>query len=462
LIAAQPVIIVTVGFSLGSFEFNALLEEAAPSSEVYCLDVRQPEPSPPLTKLRPKFVRIEGKGGVGGSFDKLWQHISRSALPGLPLRSIGRHLLVTGLFTHRTGGASSPALDDEYFRDRALVEICLSFAKGKGLINLSELARDRVGTYFGKHAKHADASHNDAGSLTDLCKDLNLVCIGYGNETMTHNTNANSQSPQIMSRRAFKATRTFLLDKLRRALSAHAKPGFDANQALFMKTMDELYAAGEVEFRADTSVATRALFRKIAPLDNATAVSWRTGELLRGPWDTLLVVAETGEWLLKEKSLRGARRAGKRVCLIVADTSKEKSLKARFGDGLRLAKLDWWDHNRHMTIFVRDGKPEASIYFARRMRSASVAPVELGPDDSVTVLELFIAYWNRAKEPRPWISASLTRDQRAFFQELTDSPPKVKSGARRSAPRSRQRQSDSKKANKRSSGRNRRNGVSIG
>ena len=235
---------------------------------------------------------------------------------------------------------------------------------------------------------------------------------------MIHRSNTNIESPQIMSSGDFKSALPQVLEALRGALSSATRQALDDNRPYVERTLEKLYAASEVEFRSDAAVATRALFRNVVPLENETAVVWRTRHLLSRNWDTLLVVAETGEWLLNETV--GTERIGpeRRICLIVADESKSGDLTSRFGEQIQIKKLDWWDHNRHMTIFVKKETPTDSIYFARRMRSASVAPVYLDATDSRTVLELFIAYWKRADDRRPWITASETRDYGAFFDRI--------------------------------------------
>jgi hypothetical protein len=188
--------------------------------------------------------------------------------------------------------------------------------------------------------------------------------------------------------------------------------------------MDTLYQSDEVEIRADRSVHTRALFRGPKALENSTALRWHTQELLKGNnWNLLLVVAETGEWLLHQRVLHDEKHRDKRICLIPADTTHKAALQKKFGARLCVADhLHWWDHNRHMTLLMHDRTPVGSIYFSRRMRSLSVSPVALERNDSKTVLDLFIAYWIRSKAGRnKWISTTQTDDHNLFFQQLTQS-----------------------------------------
>ena len=377
LVVGQRIVVMTMGFSLSSFDLNGLLESAHRESELYCLDIQRPKPTPPLTWLTPRFVAVEqshGQPDLAASLVKVWQHIVRTIGGRLPTRSIDRHELIAKLFNHRRN-LSDPREreDDRYFRDRTLVEVCLSFAKGKGLVNLSQLAGDRVGVYFAKHARyHVD---DEGVALTELCKHLGLVSIGYGSETMTFPLGAApDKSPSIMSETTFRIACKSLLKALLqpRLLSQAARADLEKNKEIFSKTVTRLYRADEVEFRIDTSVATRALFRKMVPLENATAVHWRTRELLQGSnYDTLLVIAETGEWLLKERAFKAPPSSLKRICLVVADSSKETKLRRRFGARLVVRELDWWDHNRHMTISVRNRAPvPASI-----LSDACVPPV---------------------------------------------------------------------------------------
>ncbi|HYJ80915.1 MAG TPA: hypothetical protein VEW03_14985, partial [Longimicrobiaceae bacterium] len=68
-------------------------------------------------------------------------------------------------------------------------------------------------------------------------------------------------------------------------------------------------------------------------------------------------------------------------------------------------ELSWWSHNHHMTLFVKvteDKKVDRleGIFFVRRLRASSVAPLYLEGDDAKTALGIFVAYWQKAFDGR--------------------------------------------------------------
>jgi hypothetical protein len=426
---SQPVVVLAIGYSFRGFDLNECLNQAPPASELYCFDRGMPKPTPKLKRLTPRLIPVAGND-LPVRIGTVWKLVHKKLSRRLPVRGVARHELVARLFGHRREAVSKAVGTQraelvDYFRDRTLIEICLSFAKGKGLVTVSQLATDRSGIYFGHYAEHHRSG--EGVSLTELCDHLHLEGVGYGHEAMTYRPDQDrKRRPRVMTRMEFKAAISDILELLvssKGLLTTPVRAELQraSTRRLFVDTMSRLYEADEVEFRSDRSVTTRALFRKAVPLDNATAVHWRTRELLRArDYNTLLLVAETGEWLLKESGVVDPRRV-ERICLIVADTTHEVALRKRFKGALRIRRLNWWDHNRHMTIAVDGQKAVRSIYFPRRMRASSVSPVLLDELDSKVLLELFVAYWSRAASGRPggqWIGADEARNVGRFFESL--------------------------------------------
>ncbi|HYE85286.1 MAG TPA: SIR2 family protein, partial [Vicinamibacterales bacterium] len=303
LIKGQPIIVVTVGFALTSFEFNALLNESAEGSEIYSFDIKRPEPQ--LRRdLKPVHIAVDKHDphDLDRQLALLWQG-AKAVLPDLPLRGIWRHELIAALFRERVRKPEEPD-QQEYFYDRTLIEICLAFAKGKGLLNLSALVEDRTGIYFDKYRKLA-GSH--AKSLVTLCRSLGLQGFGYGHEIMTHKNNPEKDPPRIIpavpaSGVTFKDTCDDLLRDLRHELSDASQRRLDGERQNMLTTLQRLYESAEVEITGERRLETSALFHSVKRhLDNATALYWRTTLLLRRDWSRLYVVAETGEWLLDKK-----------------------------------------------------------------------------------------------------------------------------------------------------------------
>ena len=116
----------------------------------------------------------------------------------------------------------------------------------------------------------------------------------------------------------------------------------------------------------------------------------------------LWVISETGDWLTEKKvkeSLKKKMRTGS-ITLIIADLFWVNHLKENYGDLIEgIYKLDWWKHNRHMTIILdREQKPISSIYFTRRQRSSNITPVYLDRYDTTFIVDSFNEYKRKASK----------------------------------------------------------------
>ena len=151
------------------------------------------------------------------------------------------------------------------------------------------------------------------------------------------------------------------------------------------------------------------LFLKPKQLYTYTSILFETSSLISEIRrdDILIVIAETGAWLLEEGIAHNIARSRAKIFLIVADLSLKKQLEKAYNANLiRIRQMPaWWTHNKHMTIIARDKKPIYAIYFRRRLRSLTICPVFLEKEDTEAIFETFMAYWRKLHwyENRPRI-----------------------------------------------------------
>ncbi|CAB1062508.1 hypothetical protein D1BOALGB6SA_7285 [Olavius sp. associated proteobacterium Delta 1] len=140
------------------------------------------------------------------------------------------------------------------------------------------------------------------------------------------------------------------------------------------------------------------IFNSPTFLKTKTSLWLSTDMLLRTEWDQIFLVAETGQWLLQENisdsiSQRYENCPNLSVIIIIADTSFQQQLVERYSFcKFKLFKLNWWEHNRHFTIFLRSNDPISCIYFSRRLKSQHITPLLLNREDSLKALNIFCVY----------------------------------------------------------------------
>lgn len=403
LLSDRPVDLISIGFDMKSFEFNHILRGAPPGSRIFYINLYKPEPDLPLgNNFRSHLIRVEDKTRPLGKvlediIDKTYRHFRQLYTP----RGIHRHRLLANLFE---GEKRERKDDSNYLWDRTVVELALAIAKAKGFITMSGLSNGRSGKYFRKYQSSATKQEK---RFKDLCNDIGLRDVAYGYDALR--LTKNDLGPEILSEAEFKNTLDSFLDDMKTQLTPLRRAIFDTHRHRIKKTLLMHYKGAEVEVRAASEILHDNLFQTPTVIRSKTALDCQTVELLENRhWQWLLLVSETGEWLTHPR-IRTAidikRHTKRRIYLIVADESHKRGLLRAYGNQIMIKQMPWWDHNRHLTLFLdKNGNEMYSIYFTRQRRATDIVPVFLGEFDSRIVFEFWKAYWIRAGEPVIWIN----------------------------------------------------------
>ena len=189
------------------------------------------------------------------------------------------------------------------------------------------------------------------------------------------------------------------------------------------QTLLDLYRSEEVEISNKPDAIHSKIFHHPIILNTYTGLRFSTLNLLSQleEFDHLLIVAETGEWLLNPRITEII--SNKNVCLflILADFSRLDKLKETFPSNIsKIKQIPWWTHNKHMTLICRGRTAYRSIFFGRRLRAMKISPVYLNEHDTSAVFESFIAYWIKSDwyANRPKINRNKLNDQASLFDML--------------------------------------------
>jgi len=187
----------------------------------------------------------------------------------------------------------------------------------------------------------------------------------------------------------------------------------------------EIFNAPEVEVDSDTDKKNEWLFRNCKPLRGYFELQRATRELLERPdWTHLLCIAESGEWLTKrgvEEFVHPSPERGQLPkILLISSSIRELADQWPIGKKLHdevenqpranlvVARLPWWQHNRHLTAVLRAAPNEApeflgGIYFRRHHKASRIVPVVISSDlensklsdDTFELLMTFLSYVRR-------------------------------------------------------------------
>lgn len=400
LLIARPVDLISIGFDMKSFEFNHILRRAKPDSRVFYINLEKPEPDPLLgNDIKSHLIQVKVKTRTLGKvleeiLRKTYKHFQKLYTP----RGIPRHRLLASLFE---GEKRKRKDNSNYLWDRTVIELALAIAKAKGFVTMSGLSNGRAGKYFRKYQSRQLAQQKQ---FKNLCAGLGLKDVAYGYDALQ--LTKDEPCAKILSKDEFKNILGSFLDAVRLKLTPSRRGLFDTNRVLIENTLLMHYEGAEVEVRAAPEILHDNLFKTPTVIRSKTALDCRTVELLVDhPWQYLLLVSETGEWLTHKRittAIDIARHQKRRIYLIVADRTYEPDLVGAYNNQITIKKLLWWDHNRHLTLFLdKRGKETHSIYFARQRRATDIVPVMLNKFDSRIVFEFWKAYWIRATGTPP-------------------------------------------------------------
>jgi len=178
LLSKIPVILVSIGHGMQSFEFNVMLEDCfLVDSEIFYVSTSKPAFEGKLKSFyKGEFLKVSpSPKSLDDIVVELWDAVSDNFNDEYKPRHVLRHRLVSTVFS-RDINISIPEANRrshivEYLKDRTYVEIAISIAKTKGFVTLSELTQNRTGKYYGLYKK---MSRCTSDTLYDFCKQMGL------------------------------------------------------------------------------------------------------------------------------------------------------------------------------------------------------------------------------------------------------------------------------------------------
>jgi hypothetical protein len=401
LLSGRPVDLISIGFDMKSFEFISIVNKARENkleSNIFYINKKEVVSEPELIGFeKPQWIEVTARKNKLGVvlqniLDQTHEHLNKQ----YPPRSIDRHQTLALLFE----GEKKKKKDNRYYLwDRTVIELALAVAKAKGFITMSVLSSGRPGKYF-KEYKSMVPTHKEP--FRKLCEDIGLTDIAYGFDALRL---SKKPIPKILSKNEFNGKLKSFLIKVREQLKPLRKGTFDKHKVPFKETLLMHYKGAEVELRSPPEIVHDNLFLNPKPITSKRALDCQTTSMLgENDWNYVLLVSETGEWL-DQDTLKNALNSdtNRKIYVVVADDSHQTKLEKRYPNQIRIVSMNWWDHNRHLTLFLhkdpdKDPKVLRSIYFTRSRRATDIVPVLLDSKDSEIIFEFWKAYWLRATE----------------------------------------------------------------
>lgn len=433
-----PLSLMVIGFGMQSFEFNQLIREKVIRDKSERLEIYNLNNCDTSSQIKDNFQKIKNELDLypvmvnqsctlDMALEQLWKHISDLFNPHFKPRHLLRHQLICKLLSSE----KAPEIKDKesaYLNDKMVIEIALATAKSKGLVDLTALSEDRCGRSYELYRSITP----NCDPLYDICNNLGLQEVGYSRQMMRlfkppkgDDTGRHAIVPEKQfSEEGISLLHNALQSKLKNRKTINQ---FNNNEDFFRNTLLDLYKSEEVEVSNIHDITYSKVFSKSYILNSYTALHYHTicliNELKDG--DKLLIVAETGEWLIKGIIPDTIKYKDIHIFMIMADLSHEEHIRNIYLDKIKYLKnIPWWTHNRHMTILTRSDQAIKAIYFTRRLRSSSICPVVLTHLEDVNVVfESFIAYWKKSKsahERSPLIREEF-ENKKKLFDELNNS-----------------------------------------
>lgn len=409
LIAPRPVDVVAIGFDMKSFEFISIVNNARkdkPKSNIFYINTNEVVPEPTLEGFdERRWIGVPDPKGLGVVMQNILDQTHKHLNERYPPRGIDRHQAIADLFEGEKGRDKDSS---EYLWDRTVIEVALAVAKAKGFITMSVLSSGRPGKYFEEYKRKVTTPKKP---FRKLCEDIGLTDIAYGFDALRL---SKDPKPKILSWDQFTANLGDLISKVETELTNDRKSVFRKNKLFFKETLEMHYKGAEVELRSPPDILHDNLFLNPVPITSKRALDCQTEAMFENlDWTYVVLVSETGEWLLHDRIIDTIKNDPNRmIYLIVADDTHaydthaddpdKKGLTGTYSNQIKIAVMNWWDHNRHLTLFLdKREKPLGSIYFTRPRRATDIVPVKLDDIDSEIIHEVGKAYWLRAKNPKP-------------------------------------------------------------
>jgi hypothetical protein len=437
-----PVSVLVLGYRLANFEFIRLLNRSPAKSRIYITrfgDNRFPVAGHGWSKeisrfAKDRYIRIPAtEHALDDLMQGMWNAIEDQAAieprthSSLSVRGIARHELIAHLFQAWRRGtllrrdASNLSPDQQlalenYLKDRLVVEITLAIAKAKGFVDARVLADGRAG-HFSRLINELPwrkAYEPLTWYLEQLgMKRRNSSLDAYWHSTVPDDSkrtsnliapNKNAGHPLTVDDVTFKRTTCEeLATQCEKLLTDHRQGQLSrgGGRELLRRTLNEMFEGDDVEIVPALPENFRNWFPDARAIRTLAELRYVTRLLLKGSWQMLLCVAESGEWLLEDPVRRLLTSQRRAVGMIAADAVYSDELQTI--PRLSLRQLPWHLHNKHMTIRLAENekgepKPDLAIYFERHHRSTAISPLLLTSDaDLQRALDKFTEYWLKAQ-----------------------------------------------------------------
>ena len=417
LITPKKSSLVILGHAMESTEFNYILRtirtDHASNEITSFIFARNPgkiedrirglvDSTYPITLMNDTF-------DLSKALSSLWDHVESAFTDSYKPRGALRHHLIHTLFQTRAN-PKDPETSDlarssrvTLLEERTIIELLLSIAKSRGFVNVPQLAgsHSRVGRYF-------DLWKQETGTTTtlrELVQRLGLTEVDYSGQTFRLNpappTSDGTEAHLTIGRDDWSTGIDNLVDHAATALPQEKRLELHKNRTLLIDTMNYMFTSTEVE--VETRPGQYASFlKRPEPLESIASMNVATSRMLEGTrWQHLIAVAESGLWLNND-TISGliAGRKGRRIILILADSIHETEIRERYAFAeLEVHYVPWWGHNQHLTLLLgENGDPLEGIYFERRLRSLSIAPVRITDETDLGFLRnIGLAYKKKAE-----------------------------------------------------------------
>lgn len=353
----------------------------------------------------------------------LWKGVSNCFQSSYAPRGISRHKLVSELFSivprRENPGFENLSVErgsqeeTNLLWGRAVIEACLAIARGRGFISIPHLMSDRAGNYYTEYLKRRE--EEDDGVFGPTPRTLVQALEILGMKTPKHSDvimvfgepPANSLLIPEDELPAFIETITTALLNPKLRLPDWLKEDLKSENSKGMKSLEKnltaLYREGDVEIRLDKPPAFEAQFNQFIYLGTRTAIRYATLSLLSDKnFPYLRIVSELGEWIVNDQEFKDLLKHKKQIELIVADSRNVKELENHFPDNMEIRVMDWWTHNRHMTLAYMDKPPPhdiasncKGIFWNRRLRNPDLRPIYIHGENTQRAQDAFNLYWRK-------------------------------------------------------------------
>jgi hypothetical protein len=330
-------------------------------------------------------------------------------------RSTLRHETLAHFLGSRTVGSLAAikpkwtaSAEIDYLQQRTILELALAAAKGRGLVSLLPLVRDRPARYFDLYKRKAK---DGADRWDELCSAAGLVETETIPDVLVGVKGLRATGEEIPPPNSSYRERdeTQLLHPFDPVLLADLvarrvkNPCTESDRDILASTLDALQRESDTELHTQDDRVCSKAFKHPIVLRTRTSLNVYTWLMLRdlGENDEIRVFSETGEWLTKAPTPE--RIGTHKIKAVLAFNTETRKLRKYYPESqLKIRYVNPWHHNRHMTIVFRDEQPSRAIYFARHLRTPVITAVYLDSVRDVQHLNrVFEIRWKESEPPDP-------------------------------------------------------------